>query len=301
MLLLSASMLGTSTFAWFSMNTTVDATNMQIKAVAEQGILINEIATASDEHWDDTATTTQTNGHTLRATSTANTSQWWVAYSKKTSSSASATSSADSADLTSDGYRTLGTAPFTTATETIAAVAGSNAQQDITYVDWNGSSSYNSGEGYYVKYTYYIKSSSSDAITCGLAAGAQNLHINEPTVTGNSSSVDLDKALRVAIVVNNKAYIFAPLNSSTDAYYVGSSHTATTALTGSQATSLTSIPATTANGVPVYVYIYFEGEDTNLKTENVTTTLDDLVVNVEFELVTNESAATDNGVAVSGS
>ena len=69
-------------------------------------------------------------------------------------------------------------------------------------------------------------------------------------------------------------------------------------LSGSQATSLTTIPATTANGTPVYIYLYFEGEDANLKTQFVTNTLDNLTVEVDFELVTNETAATDNGVTV---
>ena len=39
MLLLSASMLVTSTFAWFSMNTTVEATGMQVSAVTDQVFL----------------------------------------------------------------------------------------------------------------------------------------------------------------------------------------------------------------------------------------------------------------------
>ena len=297
MLLLSASMMGTSTYAWFSLNTKVNATNMEVIAVAEQGILINEVATASDTHWDDTASTNQTEGIPLRATSTSNTSTWYVAFSKRSGSSASASSSANSEDLTTEGYKALGTTPFVTATETVAAVAGTNAQRDIIYVDKDGSNSYQAGEGFYVKYTYYIKSSA-DAITLALTANAQNLNVVEPTVTGNSGSADLDKSLRVAVVVNNKAYIYAPLNSSAGTYYVGTNHTATTPLTGNQATSLTSIPATTADGVPVYVYMWFEGEDTNLKTDNITTTLDNLTVSVGFELVTNDTAATDNGVAV---
>jgi len=176
-------------------------------------------------------------------------------------------------------------------------VAGSNAQREITYVDINSNSTYDDGEGYYVKYTYYIKSSA-DAITCGLTAGAQNLNIAAVRATGNSGSADLDKALRVAVVVNGKAYIFAPITTTTTSYYVAAGNTATTVLSGAQATSLTTIPATTANGVPVYIYLYFEGEDANLKTQFVTNTLDDLTVEVDFELVTNETAATDNGITV---
>lgn len=40
LLLISAMMLGTSTYAWFSMNRTVTATNMQVKAVASSSLAI---------------------------------------------------------------------------------------------------------------------------------------------------------------------------------------------------------------------------------------------------------------------
>jgi hypothetical protein len=297
MLLLSASMLGTSTYAWFTMNKEVSVTNMQVKAKADQGLLINEVADYSDANWDNAATTSQTEGIQLHATSTADTKTWYVAYSTKADSAASATSGQASADLTSDGYKTLGTAPFATGTGTVAAVAGTNALQEITYVDKDADSTYDNGEGYYVKYTYYLKSSS-DEITCGLAANAQSLNITDLSVTGNTASADLDKALRVAIVANGKAYIFAPLYDTAQTCYVNASTTPTTTLVGTQATAITSIPSVTTNGIPVYVYLYFEGEDANLKTQNVTATLDNLTVDFKFALIDNTTAASDNGVAV---
>ena len=36
MLLIATTLVSTATFAWFSMNTTVTATNMQVRAVAEK-------------------------------------------------------------------------------------------------------------------------------------------------------------------------------------------------------------------------------------------------------------------------
>lgn len=306
MLLVSAILLGTSTFAWFSMNTTVSATNMQVKAVADQGILINEVATATDGNWDNVATTSQSEGIKLHSTSTANTSTWYVAHSKLQNDAASATAGVQSTNLTSDGYKTLGT-DITTAAATVDAVAGSNAQQTITYVESNGTSDYQNGEGYYVMYTYYIKSSA-DAITLTPTGIGQTFNIKSVTATptqstaaGDVPSTDLDKSLRVAVVIGGKAYIFAPISGATTEYYVNASSTATKPIdhTVSQATALGSIPATTSNGTPVYVYIYFEGEDTNLKTSNVTNSLDNITVNVEFELATNATAPTDRGVALS--
>lgn len=296
MLLVSMMTLSSATYAWFTMNKDVEVTNMQIKAVSDQGLLINEVATAGDSNWDNAATTNQSAGIKLHATSTANTGTWYVAYSTKSSSPASASANTPSTDLTSDGYKVLGT-DITTATQTVAAIAGTNAQQDITYVD-KTPTGYADGEGYYVKYTYYLKSSG-DAITCGLTAGGQSLNIKDVAVTGNTNSANLDKALRVAVVAGGNAYIFAPLQSGAQTYYVNASNTATTTLTGSQPTAITSIPAVTADGIPVYVYLYFEGEDPELKTDNVTSTLDDLTVSFKFSLVDNTAAVTDNGVPVS--
>lgn len=296
MLLLSTAMLGMATYAWFTMNREVSVTNMQVKAKTDQGLLINEVSTANDSHWDNEATTNQTAGIELHATSTANTGTWYTAYSTLADSAASASAGHASGYLTTEGYQTLGT-DLTTATQTVTAVAGTTAEQNIIYVDKGGESGYDNGEGYYVRYKYYLKSSG-DAITCALTSGAQSLQIKNLSVTGNSTSANLDKALRVAVVAGGKAYIFAPLQSTAQTYYVNASATATTTLTGDQAINITSIPAVTDPGTEVDVYLYFEGEDSDLKTSNITDTLDNLTVSFRFALVDNASAVSDNGVSI---
>ncbi len=303
MLLISAMLLGTSTYAWFSMNTIVSANNMKVKVVADQGILINEIATAGDANWDNSATTSQTESINLHATSTANTAAWYAAYSTDRNDAAAATAaSTKSGKLVDATYYTLGSGDYTTATETVlTAAGGTTAGAVVTYVDSDGDGNYDNGEGYYVKYTYYVKSSAGE-ITLNTAANGQNLNIKTVTAAGNTSSADLDKALRVAVVLGGKAYIFAPLNTSAGTYYVNASATGTTPLssTTAQPTALTSLPANTAAGTAIDVYLYFEGEDANLKTSNVTATLDTLTVEVQFELASNgASAVSDNGVAIS--
>ena len=282
------------------MNTTVTATNMQVKAVADQGILINEVPTAADANWDSAATTSQSEGIILHATSTANTADWYVAHSKVQNDAAAATAGHASGNLTTEGYQELGT-DITTGQSTVAAVSGSNAQQVITYVDADADNAYDNGEGYYVMYTYYIKSSAGE-ITTSTAAGGQTFNIKTVTATSTTAtSAELDKSLRVAVVVGGKAYIFAPVSGATGSYYVNASSTATTVLsnTTSQPTALATIPASTAAGTPVQVYLYFEGEDTNLKTSNITTALDTMIVEIQFELKTNDAAVTDPGVSIS--
>lgn len=298
MLLMSAVLLSTASFAWFSMNTVVTATNMQVKAVADQGILINEVPTASDANWDSAATTSQSEGIILHATSTANTASWYVAHSKVSNDAAAATAGHASSNLT-DGYKVLGT-DIATGQSTVAAVSGSNAQHIITFVDADADNAYDNGEGYYVMYTYYIKSSAG-AITTLFDANGQTFNIKTVTATSTSAtSADLDKSLRVAIVINGKAYIYAPVSGATGTYYVNASSTATTVLdsTVSTPTALATIPASTDAGTPVQVYLYFEGEDTNLKTSNITTALDTMIVEIQFELKTNDTAVTDPGVVI---
>ena len=305
MLALSSASLFGSTYAWFTMNKEVTVQNMQVQAKADQGLLINEVATAGDQNWDELATTSQSTGIQLHATSTANTDDWYVAYSKKSNTAAAASAGQASTDLTTEGYRTLGTSPFTTSTETVAAAAGTNAKHEIIYVDKDADSEYDLGEGYYVKYTYYLKSSG-DALGLTTTQGDlnQSLWIKDMTITNNNNSgmaqnqEDLDAAFRVAVVVNKKAYFFAPVTGATTSYYVNAANAATTAYTTNQQTGMDSIPAVTADGTPVYVYLYFEGEDAKLKTDNVISTLDNVTVSFKFALEYNTAAPADNGVAV---
>ena len=279
------------------MNTIVTTTNMQIKAIADDGLLINEVATSNSASWDNAATTNQTEAIVLHATSTAETANWYTASSKKYNSAAKATSGTVSPDLVG-GYTLLNSL----SQEPVAAAAGSNAGHVIYYADGNGNGAYDNGEGYYVKYTYYLKSSA-EAITTGIAKDAQNLNIKSVTATSaTTNSEDLDLALRVVVVVGGKAYFIAPVYSGSDNVlsYVNASSTATTAYVPANiplSTGTFTIPANTSDGMAVDIYLYFEGEDTNLKTENLAATLDTMVVSVEFELVTNAAAVTDRGVS----
>ncbi|MBO4934896.1 MAG: hypothetical protein J5441_07015 [Clostridia bacterium] len=288
------------------MNTTVTAANMQVKAVADQGILINVEDTADSQYWDSNATTNQTTGILLHATSTADTTTWYVAHSKITSDAAKAGAGAPSSNLTTEGYKTLGTDPYSTATSTVAAAAASHqAKQDITYVD-TGATGYTNGEGYYVKYTYFLKSSA-EAITTSLAQGEQNLNITvKATGPDTATSANLDKALRVAVKIAGRVYFFAPVVGADGTYYVNAGSNPTTPVVAASAsagatsaTNVLTIPAVTADGLEADVFVYFEGEDTNLMTDNALSTLDNLIVSVEFSLVKNASAiSTAPGVAL---
>ncbi|MBR3636664.1 MAG: hypothetical protein IKN45_01960 [Lachnospiraceae bacterium] len=277
-------------FAWFTMNKEVQVTNMRVRAMAEEGLLINEIATASDTHWDNEATAAQTAGNPsiLYPASTSTGTTWYHAASKKSYSAAAATAGTASTDLV-DAYETL---PALTAITSMSesATAGTKAARSTM------GRSADADAGYYVHYTYYLKASSAEAITLGTASGAMNVNIKSitatPTVNNGSGSAALDSSLRVGIFMKSSGtfYIYAPVTGFTATYYVNASSSATTAVAGNTVTvtDLTSLPGVGSDGTPVEVYLWYEGEDLNCKSDNaLATTLDDINVDIVFELKEN--------------
>ena len=78
LLLVSAIILSTASFAWFSMNTQVVALNMQVKAVAEDGLLIkNELDADSATNWKVSTNASYGSLVDLAPTSTANLTDWY--------------------------------------------------------------------------------------------------------------------------------------------------------------------------------------------------------------------------------
>ncbi len=304
MLTVSAISLSSATYAWFTMNKTVEVTNMLVKARSEGGLLISETSGhATTDQWDDVATANNLPaGVVLLPTSSADTKAWYHANSKSANDEAGAAAKALSTNL-SGSYATLSGL----ATKATVADSGNNAANTIYFTDTDGDGEVDDNENaYYVKYTYYLKASNEQGVTgLALTDGAQSLSIKEVTVSGSSGSVNLDKSLRVGVAIGGKFYIFAPLYSGVDAantpanYYVYNGSSATgdntmiTALAanGVAYTDITSIPGvTTDSPIQADVYLWYEGEDPNCKSENITSTLDTLSVGFKFDLGTNSGA-----------
>ena len=79
MLLVATMLLAGSTFAWFSMNTVVTATGMQVTAKAEEGIVITN---SEKSTWSDASSTTTSKDLVLLPTSTVDGSVWYHNTSK---------------------------------------------------------------------------------------------------------------------------------------------------------------------------------------------------------------------------
>lgn len=318
MLMISASMLATSTFAWFTMNREVQVTNMQVQAKAEGGLLISETSGhATTDQWDDIATANSLpTGVVLLPTSSSNTVAWYHANSKSANDEAGADTNTLSSNL-SGSYSTLSLTNADT-----AAVAGTSAKNSIYYTNDDGTAGYTAAgdSAYYVKYTYFLKTSNETGVTgLALTDGAQSLSIKDVTVTNTDNvSTALNKSLRVGVAIGGKFYIFAPIytGESGDApadYYVYNGSSAT-----GNNIQISAIPAngvaytdvaslngiTTDSPLQADIYMWYEGEDPNCKSENITATLDTLKVGLKFELATNSGAKslpTNNAKSTSSS
>ena len=274
MLLLSTAASVTGTVAWFSMNSFVNATNMNILAKAEEGIVISNEAKSL---WSDSAIATKSSAVAVYPTSTATGATWCH----------SASNNADSA-TSNNKYSML---TLVNQDTTNATGAG--------YIDKDASGTFNEGdEAYYVKNAFFIKSSS-EAIT-------KPLYVTSITTTLTTSySTNLNKALRVLVVQGSNSKVFAPFEGATTSY------TVVTAVGDNDATANveeTDYPTTTAsvsavaynavdtqlgnanieipgrNETPlrIDIYLYFEGEDANCKSTNLAANLDNIEVSVKF-------------------
>lgn len=326
------------------MNSTVTATGMKVKARAEKGLLINEVATASDSGWDDEAVANSLPGIALYPTSTKDSLKWWHANSKSATDEAGAASNDVSDNLTAGYYQLTSTAGYKL--DTTDAVGDNNsstprqAEYSIFYI--NGATgnddSYDDGEAaYYVMYKYYIKASNDEGLTLGNTSGDQNIAIKQINVTPadgdnnaqNARSTELNKALRVGVVMGGKMYIYAPLygevpqsGDDTDpvaTYYVTDTYTAANGNTQEAVTNtavnalkknqpaytaLGSVNGAQGAGTEVDIYVWFEGEDDNCQSDKITPVLDDITIDVVFELVTlsaNASFTNNQFTATSGS
>ena len=305
MLTTSAIMLSTATYAWFTMNKTVEVTGMKLQAQAEKGLLINEMTGTGDVGtpavangtYSESATAGQATAISLRPASTSDLAAWWHANSKKSSEEAGANAGGTAVDdntvQISTGVYYADIKPSALSPATTDATADTNCERTVYYADGVGgtASSYDDGEGYYVKYTYYLKSSSNTAMT---VSASKLLAKVTATLQGGGSAQDLDPALRVGIQVDgdSKTTIYAPVSGATTSYKVagstaGTTYASVTAIAGNTDAAINtadvSLPAVnSATGKAVYVYVWFEGEDPACKSDNISATLNSYEIKVEF-------------------
>lgn len=274
-LLLSTAASVTGTVAWFSMNNYVTAEGMNVKAKAENGIVISNAADGVS--WKDSASSLHTSTLEVKPTSTATAATWVHSTSN------------DAADEnTGNDYALLTTA--------VDSTTGAG------YVDENANSAYDSATDsvYYSMHSFYIKSSA-QAIT-------NTLYITnvKATLPSPQNSENLNKALRVLVRLNSNAStakVYSPVYAAED-YSVATTSGKYSGEGAATKADVTPIDASAANGLiatnkqeflanqaipanngtplQIDVYLYFEGEDPNCISNNLTATLDSINVSVTF-------------------
>lgn len=304
MLTVSAVTLSTATYAWFTMNKEVSVVGMELKAHAEEGLLINEVKAAASPTWDEQAQAAASPvTYALRPASTSDLTTWWHANSLKSSDEAGIDDLSKTVDIDGSGTKYTDISPAALTNNTIIgaedagtgekATGNTQAETHVYYKDasFGSGSQYDDGEGFYVNYKYYIKASS----TTDLKVPAGKLGVTvTATIKDGATPTALDAALRVGVKIDDDYLIFAPVASAgsgtADTGYkvtddkFGSGSTDVTAYTAKQGinTSELSIPAVNSNGKLVDVYVWFEGEDKNCMSDNLTASLNSYAINIKF-------------------
>ncbi len=279
LLLISAVVMSTASFAWFSMNTSVTASGMSVKAQSTGGLAI--------------ASYTGNVGKTATAPAA-------TAFSTSADASASGNWLNGSGDLTPTSTATAQTW-FTASAGNVNDYApaepapGATKYTQVTEGDTNK---------YYRQAMFQVKSLD-ESTTSGTKA---SLYVTGITVTGGSDSANLNKALRVAVVDKaNKAHFFAPVyteTAPTGSFRYVSSTNATGTYGATSAPTLSFINCTNAQPVQILngtldtepqdisIYVYYEGEDDNCFSLNAVN-IDTLSVSVTFSTTGGTATAGD--------
>ncbi len=260
MVIVSAIALSSSTYAWFASNNRVMATGMVVQATAEGGIEIAYVEDSAPGDYSTSATAGMSSAQVLYPTSTVATAENDV--------------------ITSDWYHA--SASVRTSSE------ARNGSYTVLSLDADGKDTIN--RYYFIRKKFNVRSVSA-------AKPAANLKVSKVEVTGIAQA--LSKALRVAIVNGDTKVIYAPVGYTKTASETGFSYNVATAVNGAgeatmgtqnvtvlYATEVSSVIAATvpaSTGDNLNVYVWFEGEDTNHKSENLGDTLDSLSLTVHFE------------------
>ena len=260
MVLVAAVALGSSTYAWFVASGTVTAEGMKVQAKAEGGLAIRWAGKESSL-WATTASAEMTNAKALLPASTADLAKWTYAKALK----------ANASDADADTYT------------------------DVTGTVFSGANNAFAANDYVVMQPFQIRSTASDKLANGLYVSGVKVTRGDGTDNGKK---DLDNAIRVGVRLEKEGgytgnFIYAPIDEATKTYTwkdatqnnrtigvnlatVGTAENNNSQLVNKAET----VPFKPGEAVNVQVFIWYEGEDAKLYSDNFA--LNDLSVTVEF-------------------
>lgn len=262
MVLVAAVALGSSTYAWFAANNEVTAEGMQLQAQGETGIVIKSVENKQSK-WATTASAAMSEPVKLKPTSTQNLTSWWHAVSDE-----------------KDNAKAQQTA--------------AKAYTDVTA----------SKSDYVLMRSFYIRSAAEAVPVSDVKLAIKT--VTAATVGSTKTSENLDKSIRVGIKLSKggagtdgastEYYVYAPLADSEfslvakyDSDKTLTEKVAADATKDQFALSGDAVPANDT-GLLAEIYMWFEGEDANCKSSNITASLDNLKVSVVFTTASTTSA-----------
>ncbi len=256
LLLISTVMLSVASYAWFSMNTTVSATNMKVTATTSKNLVIALL----DDDGDPIGVYSQAANLTedtkvLYPTSTADLENWYT-------TTLSGQAKTDFETGTSTDYDK------------------DDFEKAINTTDGTGNT-------YYIKNSYNIKVSEVSGGTF------DNLYVKQIIVdraADGYDQYDVTKAIRVGVFVNGKpALFYAPVggNASYDAIKEVDSTVETKTITTVKTFVEDAIISNLGqvdyeDGVNVDIYVWYEGQDSNCTSAKAIST-ENLTIDVIFE------------------
>ena len=299
MLLVSALLMATASFAWFSMSNVVTVTGMEIKTKVSSNLLIaTDVAGATSKKTDDnfTNTLTQQVKGVLEPVSTANAVDFFYTVDAKADGSKNQTVASSAYIAYNPATAASDTASFADKFSEVYGVTKSDA-----LVTWAGTNKAVA----YVDYVFQLKATNTNP------SGDQEIVVTQLELAYKTAATDTTKAHRIAFFVEDitSATSSADPTALKATYAVQSSANFDNAggTTGTQSVvsgtadytakdyvdapiSLETVPAGQTKYYKVYVRLWLEGQDTTCNNSTYMALTDEWTLNIELSLL--DSTAT---------
>jgi hypothetical protein len=297
--MVSAVMLATSTYAWFTMNKTVTVTGMEVKTKVGSNLLVSE--TPNDANF--AKELTQSRQALLEPTSTVDGIQYFYTVN-----------AGSNGDALSDNYVAYNEAGGTSQNDTAAAKSKYDAAFNTAYGTTPSTTAFDTAYGY-VDYAFYLKATNTDTGDAGTVVMSKcNLLYNS---TGDTWIAPTDKAWRVAMFVQELGASVtdgtAPTLSGEPATYSGAlkktilridgaanqsgTNAVATGTTLSAATYDTaavvdsSMISNTTEYYYVVIRLWLEGEDTTCTSQTYAALTNKYKLDLQFDLNGGQSTS----------
>ncbi len=313
MLALSASMLATSTYAWFTMNKTVNVTGMEVRTKVGDNLLISHV-TGNGVAKNAENTFITTDNTSIKAwlqpvsTNTAAANNFWYTLDAK----------ADGSKLTAAtnylDYDSVGLGAATDATNFANKFSQDYGVTKSEVTGFGATTSPNNAAVGYVDYTFQLKAVNTNS-------SAQEIHLTQLDLLYDGTEAPVENAFRVAVFCEPEATThtddsdyFAAGGTSLKKMYKTTSATYFTAKSGASAADgvtaittfadetssdnkLASVPGDTTAYYNVVVRLWIEGEDTSCNSTTFAELTNKWSLNLRVDLGTPTSGEV-NGNAI---